>query len=80
MAAGKCKLRQRNNRVDRHTCKRLSEERNVICLVVGDFLQVMVEGFAVASFLEVMNGEVRKAFAVELVLWEALVGVSYRTS
>lgn len=40
----------------------------------------MVEGFAVASFLEVMNGEVRKAFAVELVLWEALVGVSYRTS
>ena len=38
------------------------------CLVVGDFLQVVVKGFAVAGLLEVVHCEVHKTFTVELIL------------
>ena len=50
------------------TVKCRGKERNMRRLIIGDFLQIVIEGFVIAGFLEVIQGEVCKSFTVKLVL------------
>lgn len=56
-----------------NTCKRLCEEGDMGCFVIGDFFEVVVECLVEAGLDEVFHCEVLEAFTIKLVLYSLLV-------